>query len=121
AGTGQHPEATVIGVPTGEFDVVIATTTNNGWGDFNVSFKSTATTSLKFKITNNGNVGVSTSTPWGLVSINATTSNPSVPTFVIATTTGTATSTALIVDGQGRVGVGLTAPTAQLQVIGTAS
>ena len=65
-------------------------------------------------------VGIGTSTPWGKLSVqlpNASTS----PVFVAATTTLTnsGSSTALLVDSNGRVGIGTSTITHQLSIAGS--
>ena len=77
-------------------------------------------------------VGIGTSTPSARLSVqqlNTTTlgtyiagySNATADILRVSTSTLTATTTAFVIDSQGRVGVGLTAPTAQLEVVGIAS
>ncbi len=62
-----------------------------------------------------GKVGIGTSTPWGQLSINATSTDASSPSFVI----GSSTATRFIVTKPGNVGIGTTSPTAQLHTTGT--
>ena len=77
-------------------------------------------------------VGIGTSTPSARLSVqqlNTTTlggyiagySNATADIFRISTSTASATTTAFVIDSKGRVGVGLTSPTAQLEVVGIAS
>ena len=69
------------------------------------------------RIVNSGKVGIGTTTPWGVLSIS-TVKNPTVPNFIISTSTATATSTAFIVDKNGRVGVATTSPAGAFAVKG---
>jgi hypothetical protein len=62
-------------------------------------------------------VGVGTSSPWAKFSV-AGASLGTIPLFVIATSTASATSTAFFVDSNGKVGIGTTSPSTQLQVSG---
>jgi Chaperone of endosialidase/Domain of unknown function (DUF5011) len=72
---------------------------NNGW------------TSNATGLYNNnaGNVGIGTSSPWGLLSI-AGAANSTTPLFAIFTSTASATSTAFFIDNKGFVGVGTSNP-----------
>jgi hypothetical protein len=63
---------------------------------------------------NGGLLGVATSSPWGLFSINPTVSNGTAPSFVI----GSSTATRFIVTNAGNVGIGTTTPSQQLSVGG---
>ncbi|MFA6172026.1 MAG: hypothetical protein WC715_06290, partial [Patescibacteria group bacterium] len=56
-----------------------------------------------------GNVGIGTTSPWALLSVNAPAGQPS---FVI----GSSTATSLIVDKNGNIGIGTAVPVAPLQV-----
>jgi hypothetical protein len=57
---------------------------------------------------NNGyNFGISTSSPWGMLSINGTSSQSSlIPLFVVATSTPNSTTTAVLIDSNGNLAVG---------------
>lgn len=61
-----------------------------------------------------GNIGFGTTTPWGLLSVNANGLAAGVPQFVVGSSTGTN----LIVSNSGNVGIGLTNPTSRLEVQG---
>ncbi len=54
-----------------------------------------------------GSVGIGTSSPWALLSVNPTTTLAGAPEFVI----GSSSATHLIVTGAGNVGIGTTSPT----------
>ncbi|MFA6536154.1 MAG: tail fiber domain-containing protein, partial [Candidatus Paceibacterota bacterium] len=66
------------------------------------------------------NLGIGTTTPWGMLSVAALSSNTS-PIFTLSTSTASATSTALIVTSAGKLGLGTTSPYAVLSVAGDAS
>jgi hypothetical protein len=69
----------------------------------------------------NGNFGIGTTSPYSLLSVQATAGGIA-PLFTIASSTaGAATSTALTVLGNGNVGIGTTNPLSLLSVNGTAS
>ncbi len=59
-----------------------------------------------------GNVGIGTTTPWGLLSVNPNALGGTIPSFVI----GSSTATRFIVDGAGNVGIGTTTPFGLLSV-----
>ncbi|MSR73141.1 hypothetical protein EXS61_00860 [Candidatus Parcubacteria bacterium] len=61
-----------------------------------------------------GNVGIGTTTPWGLLSVNADALATGVPQFVV----GSSTATNFIVANGGNVGIGTTTPWAYLSVVG---
>ncbi|MBI3631023.1 MAG: hypothetical protein HY221_01685, partial [Candidatus Sungbacteria bacterium] len=69
---------------------------------------------LSFDTTNGGRIGIASTSPWGLVSVEMNTQNPA---FVVSDA-GTS-SPAFIVAGTGNVGVGTTSPQAALGVGGT--
>jgi hypothetical protein len=76
-----------------------------------------ATNALYVKNTS-GNVGVGTTTPWGKLSINNSTSDTAgQPLFVIASSTASATTTSFIVTNAGNVGIGTANPTGRLDVV----
>ncbi len=79
----------------------------------------TATTSVSALtiIGSSGNIGVGTSTPWGLFSINPNALGSNVPEFVI----GSSSATHFIVGNGGNVGIGTTSPGAKLAITGTAT
>ena len=65
-----------------------------------------------------GVMGIGTSTPWAVLSVSATSSSNTLPIFAVSTSTASATSTAFIIDKNGKVGIGTTTPTNQLEVAG---
>lgn len=71
-------------------------------------------TSTNFKVQQNGRTGVGTSSPWGLFSVNASSTNPF---FVV----GSSTATNFIIDNSGKIGIGTTTPTGTLSVQGASA
>ncbi len=64
-------------------------------------------------------IGVSTTSPWAVLSVAASSTNSnSIPLFAVSTSTASATSTAFIIDANGKVGIGTTTPYTQLAVQG---
>ncbi len=61
-----------------------------------------------------GKVGIASSTPWGLLSVNGNALTSGAPQFVV----GSSTKTDFIVTNAGNVGIGTTSPYAKLSVIG---
>lgn len=84
----------------------IALRTNSGSGE-----------QERISINNNGNIGLGTTTPWGLLSVNGNALASGVPQFVVGSSTGTD----LIVTQSGNVGIGTTNPSALLDVTGNVS
>ncbi len=66
----------------------------------------------QFKVTGTGNVGIGTTTPWGLLSVNPDAIPAGAPQFVI----GSSTQTSFVVDRSGKVGIGTTSPKSYLSV-----
>ncbi|MEK9160541.1 MAG: hypothetical protein AAB440_00695, partial [Patescibacteria group bacterium] len=71
----------------------------------------------RLTIDSSGNVGIGTTTPWGLLSVNPNALGTGVPSFVI----GSSTATSFIVTNAGNVGIGQLAPTQRLNVRSAAS
>ena len=71
----------------------------------------------KLRISEGGNIGTATTTPWAKLSV-AGASNGTIPLFTISSSTASATSTAFMVGQNGNVGIGTTTPTTALQVAG---
>ncbi len=71
---------------------------------FDIASTTYATSLLR--MTNAGLLGLASSTPWGLLSLNPNALGSGVPEFVI----GSSTATHLLVDGAGRLGLGTTTP-----------
>ncbi|MEK9185863.1 MAG: hypothetical protein AAB863_03750, partial [Patescibacteria group bacterium] len=69
----------------------------------------------RMRITAAGNVGIGTTTPWGLLSVNGNALAAGVPQLVV----GSSTKTDFIVDEAGNVGIGTTGPIDKLQVNGS--
>ena len=64
-----------------------------------------------------GAVAIATTTPWGILSLAALSSNTS-PLVAISTSTASATTTVFLIDKNGNVGLGTTTPGATLTVSG---
>lgn len=107
----------------GDFAVANGNWTD-GTGTFNVFGTSTNATMMNltslrgategdlFTVKQAGNVGVSSSTPWGLLSVNPNALGSGVPEFVV----GSSTKTHLVVTGGGNVGIGNSAPINPLDI-----
>ena len=69
---------------------------------------------------NIGYLGLGTSTPGALLSLSATSTATldNRPLFLISTSTASATNTALVIDTNGRIGIGTSSPLQQLSVSG---
>lgn len=109
AGTAQKPEASVLASPTGEMDFVIASTTNNGFADFNW-FSNTNTQIAK--LTNAGNFGIGTTSPYATLSINA----PAQAAPFLAIGSSTSELASLKSSASTLFGLGTSTPTAALSV-----
>ncbi len=66
--------------------------------------------SEKLRVLNSGNIGVGSTTPWGLLSINADALSSGAPQFVV----GSSTATNFVVANNGNVGVGTASPNYKL-------
>jgi hypothetical protein len=66
----------------------------------------TSANTIKMAITASGNVGIGTTSPWGLLSVNANALAAGTPQFVV----GSSTATNFIVANSGNVGIGTTTP-----------
>lgn len=78
------------------------------------------THSLSYNSATTSLIGLGTTTPWGLLSIAAS-STPTLsnfPLLVISTSTSNSTSTAVIVDNNGRFGVGTSSPSGFMSLVG---
>ena len=69
----------------------------------------------KLTINKDGKIGIASTTPWGLLSVNP--NGITGPAFVV----GSSTATSLIVTNGGNVGIGTMAPLSKLGVLGNAS
>ena len=65
-----------------------------------------------------GNVGIGTTTPWGILSVGAPVAGSQSPLFVVASSTPTATTTVFIINASNNVGIGTTTPYSRLEVWG---
>ena len=65
-----------------------------------------------------GNVGIGTTTPWGILSVGAPVAGSQSPLFVVASSTPTATTTVFIINASNNVGIGTTTPYSRLEVCG---
>jgi hypothetical protein len=73
---------------------------------------SAGTIAEKMRITAAGNVGIGTTTPWGMLSLNPNALGANVPAFVV----GSSTATRFIITNGGNVGIGTVSPTSLLHV-----
>jgi fibronectin-binding autotransporter adhesin len=96
-------------VPDGNNNFAHLNTVPGGWG-FDIQIQAVSA----LTVANNRNVGVGTTTPWGLLSVNPSVIGSGVPEFVI----GSSTATHFIVNGAGNVGIGTTSPNNKLEVNG---
>ncbi len=69
-------------------------------------------------VINNGDVGISSSSPWAKLSIQNTEALPVTKPLIVAasSTLGVGTTTLLVLDGAGNLGLGVTTPTYPLQI-----
>ncbi len=91
--------------------IVNIDTDNNSSNSFFVRSNGSATD--LFTVIDTGNIGVASTTPWGLLSVNP--NGISGPSFVI----GSSTATNFIVTNAGSVGIGTTSPSRQFEISGT--
>ena len=69
--------------------------------------------------TNNGNFGIGTTSPWGLLALSATTTDGGMPLFTVGSSSATyGSTTAFLIDANGNVGIGTSTAKAQLSVHG---
>ncbi|HVU06832.1 MAG TPA: hypothetical protein VHE10_03555, partial [Candidatus Paceibacterota bacterium] len=68
----------------------------------------------RMSITSGGLVGIGSTTPWGLLSVNPNGNGVGAPEFIV----GSSTVTHFIVNGSGNIGIGTSTPTAKLEVNG---
>lgn len=71
----------------------------------------------RMRILSGGNVGIGSSTPWGLLSVNPNSLGSGVPEFVV----GSTTITHFVVTGGGNIGISTTTPEETLMLSGTGS
>jgi hypothetical protein len=89
---------------------------SSGTGDLTFSTApSVGTLTEKMRITPAGFVGIASTTPWALLSVNPNGIGTSAPSFVI----GSSTATNFIVTNGGTVGIGTTSPTTTFGVVGS--
>lgn len=110
ASTTDKPEAVVVASPTGELDFDIASTTQTGFTDFNWNVNN----ATKMKLTNAGNLGIGTTSPYGTLSINA--AAQTAPYLVIGSSTGTQFSVSPSANPGPVIGLGTSTPYGKLSV-----
>ncbi|KKW09488.1 MAG: hypothetical protein UY44_C0001G0053 [Candidatus Kaiserbacteria bacterium GW2011_GWA2_49_19] len=111
--TTRIPFLTTAGAFTDDSDLTF--TSGNLLNATYASSTSLSTSQGAWFATTGGNVGVGTTSPWGLLSVNP--NGISGPSFVI----GSSTATNFIVTNGGNVGIGITSPAYKLEVNGAAS
>ena len=101
---------------TAGYTALLINTTENtvGSGERNLIDAQVGGTS-RFVVKSAGNVGIASTTPWGLLSVNPNALGSGVPEFVI----GSSSATRLVVTGGGRVGIGTASPSTAFQIFGT--
>ncbi len=104
--------------------ILYTRTGGSGVGDLSFYTKVTASDSVepleRMKILSIGNVGIASSSPWGLLSVSSANNTISKPLFVIASSSAAvSTTTPFIVTNEGLVGVNTGAPTKNFDLTGT--
>jgi hypothetical protein len=97
---------------TGLSSFLLASTTNlsvfnNAW------FGGTATSTFN----SSGFLGIGSSTPWGMLSIQVPTNGTTDPLFIVASSTGASSTPYFTIAGNGNVGLGTTTPFEQFTVV----
>ncbi|PIR83525.1 hypothetical protein COU18_03850 [Candidatus Kaiserbacteria bacterium CG10_big_fil_rev_8_21_14_0_10_51_14] len=107
-GTQNAVGAAIVGIDTGA--------SNGGALAFLTSETGVGTILERMRISDSGNLGIGTTTPWGKLSVTNTGSGPS---FVVEDSTSPDT-TPFIIDASGNVGIGTASPTGgmKLDVVG---
>jgi len=105
----------VIGLVTNSSANRLFDISNQGTGNSTVVFGDAAGFTAGTGI---DNVGIGTTTPWGLLSVIAPVAGSQLPLLNVASSTPTGTTTALIVNASDNVGIGTTIPWSTLSVNG---
>jgi hypothetical protein len=100
------------------FDVAGSATASNNFFSFRTSnTASSNSVTERMRIQSDGNVGIGTTSPWGVLAVQNTGSGPS---FVVADEASvTGDPTPFVIDAGGNVGIGTTSPSMKLAVDGT--
>lgn len=110
-------EAVALANPTGEMDFDIASTTNTGFADYNYHVNNI----LREKLTNGGNLGLSTSSPSAELTVfnNGQIASASTTPLFFAGIGGSTTPSFYIgsANQNGYIGVGTTTPTQKLTIL----
>ena len=98
----------------GNYQWTIGQDISNG-GRFAIASSSALGTTDRLVIDGAGNVGIGSTTPWGLLSVNANALTAGAPQFVV----GSSTATNFIVTNGGNVGIGTASPATQVHIRGS--
>ncbi len=106
-----------VGGASGSFTIATSSLYSGTTGQFPYfSGTNTLTATSSLFIATNQNIGVGTTSPWGLLSVNADAIGAA-PQFVV----GSSTATNFVVTNGGNVGVGTASPQAQMEVLSATS
>ncbi len=108
---GQLAGVKMVGSGNADWDIGTNSSASGAADDF-FFYKNKGTAGFKMVINDAGNVGIGTTTPWGLLSVNPTSAIGANPQFVV----GSSTATSFVINNAGNVGIGTTIPGYKLEV-----